>query len=81
MGTHGGVEVAEGETLHASIAEAIQHTARGVPVGFAHFIEPRYAGVTCGTLRIRDAAQPGCGEEGAQRIVALISEMHTVGGP
>lgn len=77
--THGGVEVTEGETLHASIADAIQCTARDVPFGFAHFIEPRFAGVTCGTLRISDATQTACAEEAARKIVALLSDMHTLG--
>lgn len=77
--THGGVEVTERETLHASVADAIQSTARDVPPGFAHFIEPRFAGVTCGTLRISDAAQTACAEEAARKIVALLSDMHTLG--
>lgn len=77
--TQGGVEVTEGETLHASIADAIQRTAGDVPSGFAHFIEPRFAGVTCGTLRISDAAQPACAEEAARKIVALVSDMHAFG--
>lgn len=77
--TQGGVEVTEGETLHASIADAIHCTARDVPSGFAHFIEPRFAGVTCGTLRISDAAQRACAEEAARKIVALVSDMHAVG--
>lgn len=77
--THGGVEVVEGDTLHASIADAIQCTARDVPSGFAHFIEPRFAGVTCGTLRISDAAQPAFAEEAARRIVALVADMHALG--
>lgn len=76
--TQGGVEVTE-ETIHPSIADAIQQTAKDVPAGFAHFIEPRFSGVTCGTLRITDAAQPACAEEAARKIVALVSDMHAFG--
>jgi hypothetical protein len=78
--TQGGVEVVEGETLHASIADAIQCTARGVPPGFAHFIEPRFAGVTCGTLRVSEAAHPSRAEEAARVIVSLVAELHALGG-
>jgi hypothetical protein len=77
--TQGGVEVVDGEMLHASIADAIQCTACDVPPGFAHFIEPRFAGVTCGTLRISEAAQPACAEEAARKIVALVGDMHALG--
>lgn len=77
--TQGGVEVTEGETLHPSIADAIQRNATDVPSGFAQFIEPRFAGVTCGTLLISEAAQPPCAEEAARRIVALVAEMHRLG--
>jgi hypothetical protein len=76
--TQGGVEVTE-ETIHPSIADAIQQTAKDVPAGFAHFIEPRFSGVTCGTLRISDAAQSAFAEEAARRIVALVAEMHALG--
>lgn len=77
--THGGVEVTEPATFHPSIADAIQRTAAGIPTGFAHFIEPRFAGVTCGTLRISEAAQPACAEEAVRKIIALVSDMHAFG--
>jgi hypothetical protein len=78
--TQGGVEVTESETLHASIADAIQCTARDVPAGFAHFIEPRFAGVTCGTLRVSEAVLPSRAEEAARVIVSLVAELHALGG-
>jgi hypothetical protein len=77
--THAGVQVADGETLHPSVADAIQRTAQGVPAGFAHFIEPRFAGVTCGTLLVRDACDPRCAEDAARKIMGLVADMQMLG--
>lgn len=72
---HHGVEVTEDKTVHPSIADAIQRSAADVPDGFALFIEPRFAGITCGTLPIREAAQLQCAEDAARQIVSLASEL------
>lgn len=76
--TQGGVEVTD-ETIHPSIADAIQHTASAVPAGFAYFIEPRFAGVTCGTLSVGDASRSEIAEDAARKIMSLVAAMHALG--
>lgn len=74
--THGGVEVTSKETLHSSIADAIVKTARWVPPELAQFIEPLFGGVSCGTLRVSEAAELAYAEEAAARIVSLHTDLH-----
>jgi hypothetical protein len=76
--TAGTVEVSETATVHASIAKAISESALAVPAGFAFFIEPRYAGISAGTMRIADAARDELAESAAQTIVRLLAEMHAL---
>lgn len=73
--TQGGVEVTPKETIHPSIADAIFKTARWVPPELAQFIEPRFAGVTCGTLRMTDAGERPQAEAAASRIMSLVAEL------
>lgn len=76
--TDGSVSVTEGEPIYASIADAIQQSADAVPEGFAYFIEPRFAGVSCGTLRLADASQSAFAENAARCIISVVAEMHAL---
>jgi hypothetical protein len=74
--TYGGVEVTARETIHSSISDAIVKTARWVPPELAQFIEPRFGGVTCGTLRVNEAAELAYAEKAAARIASLLADLH-----
>ena len=70
------MEVAAARTVHPSIATAISESAAAVPDGFAYFIEPRYGGLSAGTLRIADAQRQDVAEDRAAAIVGLLAELH-----
>jgi hypothetical protein len=69
----GGVEVSPHREQHSSIAAAIRERAADIPSGFALFIEPRYAGISAGTISIADAGQDSVAAAAADRIVAVLA--------
>ena len=62
---------------YGCIAEAIREQAIDIPVGFAHFIQFTYGGMSTGTFAI--AVLPAKAAELANRLVALNAEMHVIG--
>jgi uncharacterized protein involved in outer membrane biogenesis len=72
----GDVEVSSEHTVHSSVALAIAEAAAAVPDGFAILIEPRYAGISAGTLRIIDARRAEIAEAAARSIMTLVAELH-----
>jgi len=73
--TSGGVAVTAAST-HTSVASAISQSASAIPAGFAQMIEPRYGGLSAGTMRISEACQSGVAEAAATRMMGLLSEIH-----
>lgn len=72
----GGKPVTEPAGSHGSIREAIQQRAAEIPGDFAQFIEPRYAGVSAGTLSIAAAQKPEGAAAAADRIVAVLAALN-----
>lgn len=63
---------------YSSIEDAIREELCDVPVGFAHFAEIRYSGVSSGTMAIGRLPQDAAGV--ADRLVAVLAEMHRLAG-
>lgn len=70
---HDSVEVSSHRAVYPSIARAIEGAARSVPDGFARFVEPRYAGISAGTMTVEKAADPAAAEVAAQHIVGILA--------
>ena len=77
--TDGSVPVTDSEPIFTSIADAIRQSSEAVPEGFAYFIEPRFAGVSCGTLRLADARQSEFAENAARSIISVVAQLHALG--
>lgn len=73
---NGGVLVTE-PAEYNSIEAAIAAEAQAVPEGFAHFMEIRYYGCSSGTELIE--ALPRKASAIADRLVALVAELHRLG--
>lgn len=65
-----------GESMHASIAEAIRDEALAVPEGFAHFMEVRYCELSSGTIPLGVIAEQA--DAIAKHLVDLMSEMRQI---
>lgn len=76
----GGEPVTQPAGNHGSIREAIQERAAEIPNDFAHFVEPRYAGVSAGTLSIASAQKPEVAAAAADRIVAVLAALNDLTG-
>ena len=72
----GGVEVTAPE-VYPTIEDAVREEVEAVPEGFAHFAEIRYGGASSGTVTLQGL--PGQAGEIANRLVAIVAEMHRVG--
>jgi len=72
-----GTEVTATEE-YSSIEDAIREEFCEVPADFAHFAEVRYCGVSSGTMAIERF--PPQAAEVADRLVAILAEMHRLAG-
>lgn len=70
------VLVTEPET-YDSIEIAIRSQALSIPEGFADFVDFTYGGMSTGTFAVAEV--PGKAAELANRLVALVAEMHLIG--
>ena len=71
----GGQPVADDLGPYRSIADAIQATAKTIPTGFAAFVEPRFAGISAGTLSVAEAATVATAEASAQRMIRVLAAL------
>jgi len=63
-----------GSTHHASLTEALAYYGNTIPPEFARFVEPRYGGVSLGTMQVCDlATQPAAL---ADRLTELVAQVN-----
>jgi len=72
----GGQAVTDDLGPYNSLTHAIQGAAKEIPGAFAQFVEPRYAGVSAGTMSVVEASNAATAAACADRIIRVVAALN-----
>jgi hypothetical protein len=76
----GGQTVTDALGPYRSLTDSIVAAAQDIPGEFARFVEPRFGGVSAGTLAVSEAANPTIAASCTERIMRVTAALHDAQG-